>query len=251
MNDRRDEFVVIIPARYASTRLPGKPLLEIGDKSLIRHVCDQALKSQASQIIVATDDARIADHLDGSAVTVVMTSVDCQSGTDRIAQAASILNLAHDTVVVNLQGDEPFMPEGVINQIAQSLINNPDVCMSTGCEPLTERADWNNPNVVKVTRDKNDIALYFSRSLIPFATDEQHSRVYKHLGIYAYTVNYIKKYAALEPCGLERTEKLEQLRALYNGDRIIVTEVNEPTGIGVDTPDDLQAAINFYQLRNH
>ena len=247
MPDLANNFVVVIPARFSSTRLPGKPLLKIVDKTLIRHVCDKAQMSLASQVVVATDDQRIADHLKGSNITVVMTSVDCQSGTDRIAQAVTLLNLAADTVIVNLQGDEPFMPAMVINQMAQTLIDNPDVSMSTGCEPIRDKNDWANPNVVKVTRDKNNRALYFSRSQIPYTHDSHNRQIFKHLGIYAYRVKYIKEFASLPPCELERTEKLEQLRALYNGDRIIATEVNEPTGVGVDTAEDLETARNIYQ----
>ena len=246
MSERSEDFIVIIPARYESTRLPGKPLLEIGDKTLIRHVCDNALLSQASRVIVATDDQRIAAHLAGSHITVVMTSADCQSGTDRIAQAASILDINNETVVVNLQGDEPFMPPVVINQIAHALIENPHVQMSTGCENLTNKNEWNNPNIVKVTRDKDDLALYFSRSQIPYGADGRNQQVFRHLGIYAYTVGYIKTFASQISCQLEQTEKLEQLRALYNGDRIIVTEITQPTGIGVDTADDLEAARKYY-----
>ena len=240
-------FVVIIPARYASTRLPGKPLLDIGDKTLIRHVCDTALMSQASQVIVATDDQRIADHLHDSKITVVMTSSDCQSGTDRIAQAVRMLNLSGETVVVNLQGDEPFMPPGVINQVARALTDNPEVSMSTGCVQLKNCKEWDSADVVKVTRDKNQLALYFSRSLIPYCVGDQNQQIFKHLGIYAYCVDYIKKFASLSPCLLEKSEKLEQLRALYNGDRIIVIEITQPTGIGVDTPADLEAARIIYK----
>lgn len=251
MADSQNKFVVVIPARYASSRLPGKPLVEIGDRTLISHVCNNALKSQASQVIVATDDQRIADHLDTLNVTVVMTSTHCQSGTDRIAQAVTLLTLDDDLVVVNLQGDEPFMPATVINQIARALKVNPDVAMSTGCEQLTDQSEWHNPNVVKVTRDKNNLALYFSRSLIPNTAEPKSKMIFKHLGIYAYNVKYIKMFASLAPCELEQTEKLEQLRALYNGDRIIVNEVTEPTGVGVDTPDDLESARKIYQHNKH
>lgn len=232
----------MIPARYGSTRLPGKPLLKIGDKSLIRHVCDKALVSQADQVIVATDDHRIAEHLDDSAVTVVMTSKDCQSGSDRIAQASSSLKIPDETVIVNLQGDEPFMPPTVIDCIAAALHDNPGVQMSTGCERLADEQAWESPDVVKVTRDKNQMALYFSRSLIPYSVDHRNQTVFKHLGIYAYSAGYLKTFATLDPCQLEKSEKLEQLRALYNGDRIIVCEITQPTGIGVDTPADLAAA---------
>ena len=247
MTEMQEKFVVVIPARYASTRLAGKPLVEIGDKTLISHVCDKALMSQAIKVIVATDDQRIADHLDSHNVTVVMTSTHCQSGTDRIAQAVTLLNLDDDLVVVNLQGDEPFMPATVINQIAWALLDNPNVSMSTGCEQLTDQSEWLNPNVVKVARDKNNLALYFSRSLIPYTDNPNSKQIFKHLGIYAYKVAYIKMFSSLAPCELEQTEKLEQLRALHNGDRIVVNEVTEPTGVGVDTPDDLESARKFYQ----
>lgn len=251
MAETAEDFVVIIPARYASTRLPGKPLLEIGSRSLIRHVCDKALLSQARQVIVATDNLDIADHLKEEQITAVMTSTECQSGTDRIAQAVSLLNLDDDTVVVNLQGDEPFMPPAVIRLVAQALIDNPQVKISTGCEKLTLESDWNNPNVVKVTRDKNDLALYFSRSLIPHCAGTDNPTIFKHLGIYAYRAGYIKAFARMMPCDLEKSEKLEQLRALYNGDRVIVTEIAQSTGIGVDTPEDLETARKFYDNYRH
>ncbi len=249
MPDFAKEFVVIIPVRYASTRLPGKPLLKIGDRTLIRHVCDRALESSAGSVFVATDDQRIADHLADTAITVVMTSTECQSGTDRIAEASRLLNLPAEAVIVNLQGDEPFMPPGVIDQIAHALISNAGVHMSTGCEQIKNNIDWNCPDIVKVTRDKNDLALYFSRSVIPFSVDKHDQKIYKHLGIYSYSVDYLKKFASLAPCRLEQSEKLEQLRALYNGDRIIVPEIYEPTGIGVDTPEDLDAARKMYEQR--
>ena len=243
MQDNKNEFVVIIPARFASSRLPGKPLKHIGDKTLIQHVCHRASESDASQVIVATDDIRILDHVNNSGFKAVMTSEDCQSGTDRIAQAASLFDLSEQTVIVNLQGDEPFMPAQVINQVAANLTDNPDASMSTGCEILNDHGDYSNPDVVKVVRDKNQFALYFSRSLIPFNRDQSGQQdVYKHLGIYAYTVSYIKQFASLNPCELELTEKLEQLRALWHGDKIIVTEITQPTGIGVDTPEDLKHA---------
>ena len=247
MHELASNFVIIVPVRYASTRLPGKPLLKIGDQTLIRHVCNQALMSQASRVIVATDDQRIAEHLADPQITVVMTSTDCQSGTDRIAQASRILDLPDDIVVVNLQGDEPFMPPGVIDQIAQALFDNPETHVSTACEQLANKSQWDSPDVVKVTRDKNQLALYFSRSVIPYCAEVENQQVFKHLGIYAYTVDYVRKFAALKPCQLELSEKLEQLRVLYNGDRIIVTEITQSTGIGVDTPGDLEEARRIYR----
>ena len=247
MKNSKNGFVVIIPARFASTRLPGKPLKLIGDKTLIEHVCQRASESKASQIIVATDNQSIFDHVKDSGFKAIMTSEQCQSGTDRIAEAAVALQLPDQSTIVNLQGDEPFMPANVINQIAQSLIDNPQASMSTGCELLKNRHDYSNPDIVKVVRDKNDFALYFSRSQIPFSREQSDLHpVYKHLGIYAYSVAYIKQFASLKPCDLELTEKLEQLRALWHGDKIVVTQISQPTGIGVDTQTDLEQARELY-----
>ena len=242
-----NKFVVIIPARYASTRLPGKPLKVIGDRTLIQHVCQRAGESAAEDVIVATDDKRIFDHVIESGYKAVITSEHCQSGTDRIAEAVDALELGGDVIIVNLQGDEPFMPTEVINQIANSLAENTQAAMSTGCELLNSPDDYINPDIVKVVRDKNDMALYFSRSYIPFCRDNlSQNNVYKHLGIYAYTAAYVKQFASLNPCELELTEKLEQLRALWQGDKIIVSEVKQATGIGIDTPEDLELARNYY-----
>jgi len=241
-------FVVIIPARYASTRLPGKPLKDIGGKTLLEHVCDRASDSDAKKVIVATDDQRIFSHIQTCGFEAIMTDDDCESGTDRIAQACEKLELADDIIVVNLQGDEPFMPAAVINQIATSLDQNSVASMSTGCELLTNTTEFSNPDIVKVVRDKDDYALYFSRSFIPFTRQNpQPHNVYKHLGIYAYSVGYIKKFASLSPCEIEQSEKLEQLRALWQGDKIYVTEITQATGIGVDTQADLEQARRIYK----
>ena len=242
----KNKFVVIIPARYASTRLSGKPLKKIGDKSLIQHVCQRAEESIATEVIVATDDQRILDHVELSGFKAVLTSENCQSGTDRIAEAVKILELDDQTTIVNLQGDEPFMPADVINQMATSLIENSEAVMSTGCERLKSVKDYTNPDIVKVVRDKNDLALYFSRSYIPFSRNNNEQTVYKHLGIYAYRAGYVKHFASLNPCELELTEKLEQLRVLWHGDKIVVKEVTQATGIGVDTPADLELARKYY-----
>ncbi len=252
MKTQNDDFVVIIPARFASIRLPGKLLLQIGDKTLIQHVCDRASESDAKQIIVATDDQRIFDHVSTLGVDAIMTSDDCQSGTDRIAEASEKLYLTDETVIVNLQGDEPFMPATVINQIAASLNQNPLAAMSTGCELLANSSDFSNPDIVKVVCDKNGFALYFSRSMVPYSRESiKTQKVYKHLGIYAYTVGYIKQFASLNPCELEQTEKLEQLRVLWHGDKIIVTEIKQPTGVGVDTKADLEQARKLFAELNN
>ena len=245
------DFIVVIPARYASTRLPGKPLLQIGDKSLIHHVCQQASNSKASQVIVATDEQKIANHVSNCGFTAVMTSPDCESGTDRIAQAVSLLQTPDDTIVINLQGDEPFMPAKVIDQLASQLSQHAVAKLSTACERLVNQDDWNNPDIVKVVANANNEALYFSRSLIPYMRDQSHTHVYKHLGIYAYTVKYIKEFASMPACALELTEKLEQLRALWFGHTITLYEVTQPTGIGVDTPEDLEQARLIYKESQH
>ena len=245
MNYQR--FSVIIPARYASSRLPGKVLLKIGGKALIQHVCDQAAKSQAENIVVATDDERVAAYIERHGYRVLMTSPQCRSGTDRVAQAVTELQWPDESVIVNLQADEPFISPLLINQVAGALIDNPVASMSSACERIEHERDWLDANVVKVVRDKHDMALYFSRSVIPHDRDGiQYRNYFKHIGIYAYKVSYVKKIAAINSCDLEAAEKLEQLRVLYQGDKIIVPQTGHGNGIGVDTQADLRKARQWY-----
>lgn len=247
MSSTQTDFTVVIPARHGSTRLPGKPLLDIGGKSLIQHVCERAAQSNASRVVVATDHEEILQHVTGHGFDAVMTAGSCQSGTDRIAETVTALGLGDDEMIVNLQGDEPFMPATVINQVVRALADSPEAAMSTACEMITDTAMYSRADVVKVVMDSNGSALYFSRSVIPHDRDGDGAHpVYRHLGIYAYRAGYVKHFASQKPCPLELAEKLEQLRGLWHGERIVVSEVHESTGIGVDTIEDLELARQFY-----
>jgi 3-deoxy-manno-octulosonate cytidylyltransferase (CMP-KDO synthetase) len=243
------DFIVIIPARFGSSRFPGKVLVDIKGKPMIQHVIERALEAGAQQVVVATDDERVKDAI-GDACTVVMTRDDHESGTERLAEVVDRLGLADDKIVVNVQGDEPFVPAANINQVA-GLLNNAGSPMATLCTPLHDRKEAVNPNAVKVVRNHNDHALYFSRSTIPFERDAlinditnpaevDLSNLRRHIGIYAYRAGYIKQYVSYTPSPLEKIESLEQLRALWYGDSIIVKDAVEPPPVGIDTPEDLQ-----------
>ena len=230
-------FSVIIPARYASTRFPGKPLVDLAGKPMVVRVCERAAQSGASGVHVATDDERIASAVKAHGFKVVMTRADHASGTDRLAEAATQLGLGDQHVVVNVQGDEPLIEPKLIGQLAERL-GNAD--MATACHAIHDVASLANPNVVKVVMDATGHALYFSRSRIPYPR-EGEAPCFRHAGIYAYRVGFLRRYAALAPAPLERTEALEQLRALWHGHRIavVVSETDIPPG--VDTPQDLEA----------
>lgn len=240
-------FTVIIPARYASSRLPAKPLAMIGDMPLVQHVYVQAKKSAAQRVVVATDDQRIADVVHGFGGHVVMTSSTHESGTDRLEEAVRILGLSDDDIVVNVQGDEPLIPPAVIDQVAVNLANS-QVPMATLCEPVSRLADIRNPNIVKVVMNAQGIALYFSRAPIPYARDDfpvatdecRFDGWFRHLGIYAYRVTLLRQFVSWSMAPLERIEKLEQLRVLWNGVGIHVAESCVSIPPGVDTPDDLE-----------
>lgn len=247
-------FVVIIPARYASTRLPGKPLLKIAGIPLLQHVYNVASKSEAESVYIATDDERILRLAESFGADTLMTATTHRTGTDRLAEAVNQLNLDRDTIIVNLQGDEVGMSEKVINQVAQILLNNPASNMATICENLTDSKQILDPNVVKVVRDKHGRALYFSRSAIPWyrslSTDIDDDNVpvscFKHIGLYAYRVGFLQYFTELPVCELEQQESLEQLRALFHGEEIYVEIACETTGVGVDTPDDLERARQLF-----
>jgi len=230
-------FSVIIPARYASTRFPGKPLVDLAGKPMVVRVCERAAQSGASGVHVATDDERIASAVKAHGFKVVMTRADHASGTDRLAEAATQLGLGDQHIVVNVQGDEPLIEPKLIGQLAERL-GNAD--MATACHAIHDAASLANPNVVKVVMDATGHALYFSRSRIPYPR-EGEAPCFRHAGIYAYRVGFLRRYAALAPAPLERTEALEQLRALWHGHRIavVVSETDIPPG--VDTPQDLEA----------
>ncbi len=229
--------IAIIPARYASTRLPGKPLLAETGKPLIQHVVEAVQNASAlGRIVVATDDARIADAVAAFGGEAVMTSADCRTGTDRLAEAAGTLGLADDAIVVNVQGDEPDIPPACLDALVALLVDT-DAPMATLCTPLpAEKAA--DPNKVKVVRAGNGLALYFSRSLIPHDRDATgEASHFLHLGVYAYRAGFLKHFAGLPSTPAESVEKLEQLRALEHGFPIAVAEVDYD-GVGIDTPED-------------
>jgi 3-deoxy-manno-octulosonate cytidylyltransferase (CMP-KDO synthetase) len=241
-------FTVIIPARYASARFPGKPLADLAGKPMVVRVCERAKQSGAVAVHVATDDERIAAAVRQHGFTVVMTRPDHASGTDRLADAAEQLGLGDEHIVVNVQGDEPLIAPALIRDVAQLLERRRAAAMATACHAIHDGATAANPNVVKVVLDAQGYALYFSRAEIPFPrADSEMSGVpsYRHAGIYAYRVRFLREYAALAPAPIERAEALEQLRALWHGHRIavVVSETDIPPG--VDTPQDLQAVLRM------
>lgn len=241
-------FTVIIPARYQATRLPGKPLADLGGRPLLQWVHERALASGAAQVVVATDDARIEAVARAFGAEVVLTSPDHRSGTDRIAEAAHHLGLADDAVVINVQGDEPLMPPALIRQVAGNLVSRPAADMATLSQRIVTLAELANPNAVKVVVNRDGYALYFSRALIPLPRDGMPQAEHlteispgwqRHLGIYAYRVAFLRAFVRWPPCSLENTEMLEQLRALWNGACVHVEEACAPAPQGVDTPEDL------------
>lgn len=244
-----DAFIVVIPARFASSRLPGKPLQDIAGKPMIQHVWEQARRSGAQRVVVATDDARIVEACERFGAEVLMTCAEHNSGTDRLAEVAEKLGLAADAIVVNVQGDEPLIPPAVIDQVAANLAANPQAAIATLAEPLGDAQALFNPNVVKVLSDLNGLALTFSRAPLPWARDEfarDRNQLpagvpfRRHIGIYAYRAGFLADFVAWGPCWLEDTECLEQLRALWHGQRIHVADAVEPPPAGVDTPEDLE-----------
>ena len=237
-------FIVIIPSRFASTRLPGKPLVDIAGKPLIEHVVDRANESNAKRVIVATDDQQIVDALQGVDCEVVMTRVDHLSGSDRLVEVLETLKIQDQEIVVNVQGDEPLIPAKLINQVADYLSKSSQAVMSTAAHKIASDADLQNPNVVKVVIDQTGKALYFSRAAIPFSRDNSLTRApaqaWHHIGIYAYRAEFLKRYSKLKPSALEKSESLEQLRVMDNGETIMVQTIDYDAGIGVDTPEDLE-----------
>jgi 3-deoxy-manno-octulosonate cytidylyltransferase (CMP-KDO synthetase) len=234
------KFHVLIPARYASTRFPGKPLAELHGKPMVVHVCDRAAQSGASAVHVATDDERVASAVRKHGHQALMTRVEHASGTDRLAEAAQLLNLDEDQTVVNVQGDEPLIAPQLISEVAALLDKRREAAVSTACHPISDTASFSNPNVVKVVLDARGYALYFSRSPIPYPR-EPGATCYRHAGIYGYRVGFLKQYAALPPSPPEKAEGLEQLRALWHGYRIAVATSEAEIAPGVDTPQDLEA----------
>ena len=242
-------FSVVIPARYGSTRLPGKPLLDIAGKPMIQRVWEQARASGAAEVIVATDDQRIESAARDFGAEVCMTRPSHPSGTDRLQEVALLRSWDADHVVVNVQGDEPLIPPALIEQVATNLATHADAAIATLCEPIIQLGELTNPNAVKVVADEQGRALYFSRATIPWPreafADAQSTMPegnwFRHIGIYAYRAAFLHRYVTWKPAPLEQLEQLEQLRALYHGECIHVAPACEAVPGGVDTSDDLAA----------
>ncbi len=243
-------FTVLIPARLASTRLPNKPLADIGGVPMVVRVAQRALQSSAIRTVVAADSAAIVDKCAEFGIAAVLTQADHPSGSDRLAEACCMLGLTDDDIVVNVQGDEPLIDPALIDAVAALLHARPDCTMSTAAHSISELADFVNPNVVKVVLDARQCALYFSRAPIPVARDfagkawwnagSALPRPLRHVGIYGYRVGFLRQFPALAPAPLEQLESLEQLRALWHGHRIAVHLTEHAPGPGVDTPEDLE-----------
>jgi 3-deoxy-manno-octulosonate cytidylyltransferase (CMP-KDO synthetase) len=243
------EFKVVIPARYASVRLPGKPLLKIAGKPMLEHVHARALESGASEVVIATDDGRIADVAKDFQAQVCMTRETHRSGSDRIAEVVQQMAWGKNTIVVNLQGDEPSMPPVLINQVADDMAAHEAAGVTTLSAPILDKALLFDPHVVKVVTDINGYALYFSRAPIPWHRDEfvdperplpEVTGFARHIGLYAYRAGYLKQFVAWEHAPIERAESLEQLRVLWHGGKIHVSQARVEPGHGVDTQEDLK-----------
>ncbi|NCP63126.1 MAG: 3-deoxy-manno-octulosonate cytidylyltransferase [Paraglaciecola sp.] len=249
-------FSVIIPARYASTRFLGKPLVDINGKPMVQHVYERAIESGASRVIVATDDARIAKVVSDFGGQYCMTAAHHESGTERLAEVIETEGFLAHELVVNVQGDEPFIPAENIQQVAENLYHHQQAEMATLAVKIVDVEEAFNPNVVKVVIDKQGFALYFSRATIPYdrsrfldeeLIDEIGDYYLRHLGIYAYRAGFIKQYVNMSPSGLEQIESLEQLRVLWHGEKIHVDIARHTPPVGIDTPEDLTRLLqNMY-----
>ncbi|MCV6622899.1 MAG: 3-deoxy-manno-octulosonate cytidylyltransferase [Cellvibrionaceae bacterium] len=248
------EFFVVIPARYASSRLPAKPLADIAGKPMIQWVVERAQLSDAKQVIVATDDERIEAAVKAFGGEVIMTRADHQSGTDRLQEVAEKYGMAPDAIVVNVQGDEPLIPAEVINQVANNLDRAKEASVATLSEPIHSVEDFCNPNIVKALSDEQGIAMTFSRAPIPWPRDAFAKNQdtlpegfvpQRHIGIYAYRVALLNRFVTWDMAPIEATESLEQLRVLWHGEKIHLAEACAEVPGGVDTPEDLQRVIDF------
>ncbi len=248
-------FTALIPARYASTRLPGKPLADIAGKPMVVRVAERAQRAGAARVAVATDDARIKAAVEAHGFETCLTRADHPTGTDRLAEAARLLGLDAEDIVVNVQGDEPLLAPELIRSMATLAAAHPDAAIATACHAIADPAEAFNPNVVKVVLDARGYALYFSRATIPWARDAfaaDASRIppglplYRHYGLYAYRVSFLQLYPTLAPAPIERFEALEQLRALWHGHRIVVRITDGTPAPGVDTPEDLERVRALY-----
>ncbi|MFT5592639.1 MAG: 3-deoxy-manno-octulosonate cytidylyltransferase (CMP-KDO synthetase) [Oceanicoccus sp.] len=242
------DYKIVIPARYGSSRLPGKPLIKLAGKPMVQHVYERALATGVEEIVIATDDQRIFDVAQGFGAKVIMTSVDHENGTERIAEVAQKLGWAADDVIVNVQGDEPLIPRELIELTAKGLLDHPVAGMSSLCTPIETAEDAFDPNAVKAVLDNAGFAMYFSRAPIPWDRDlyksgkaklTQKAPVYRHIGMYGYRVSFLQQYATMEMTALEQAESLEQLRALCYGVKIHMGVIDQAPGHGVDTPDDV------------
>ena len=242
-------FIAVIPARFASTRLPGKPLTDIAGKPMVVRVAEQAAASGAQQVVIATDHDDVKRVAERHGWVALMTRADHAQGTDRIAEVVEMLKLADEAIVVNVQGDEPLVDPALIRAVADALAANPEAAIATAAHPIDDAREFFNPNVVKVVCDAKGFAHYFSRAPIPYARDAfarnkeklpENFPALRHIGIYAYRASFLKRYAALPPAPAEQFESLEQLRAMYHGDRIAVAIWPDALPPGVDTPEDLE-----------
>lgn len=250
-------FRVVIPARYASSRLPGKPLADIGGRPMVLRVLDRALQAGADEVVVATDDARVRQAVEAAGYRALMTSPDHQSGTERLVEVAETLGWADDTLVVNVQGDEPLIEPALIREAARQLVLHDDAVMATLAHPIHEHADFINPNVVKVVSDEAGYAVYFSRAPIPWPRDAFSAQAamphelgaLRHIGLYAYRAGFLRTYAGLAASPLERHEMLEQLRVIWHGYRISLGITPNAPMPGVDTPADLERVCQLFAQR--
>ena len=238
---------MVIPARFAATRLPGKPLIKFGGQPLLQHVYQAATSSNAKEVIIATDDTRIEAAAREFGARVVMTSPTHRNGTERIAEAAGLLQLPGSCIVVNVQGDELGLPPALIDQVAASLAEAHDAPMASLYAPLRSTQELNNPNCVKVVTDARGYALMFSRSALPWNASEAAASGFRHIGIYAFSCDFLNICAQLPVCELEQVERLEQLRALYHGYRIYMQQAVVEPGPGINTPEDVSAARQAYE----
>lgn len=234
------DFHVVVPARYASSRLPGKPLIDIGGVPMVVRVWRRASEAGAASVIVATDDERVRRACEEAGAAVRMTRRDHASGSDRLAEVASSEGWSDEAIIVNVQADEPLLPPALIRQVVRLLETDAEADIATLAEPLENAVDYADPNVVKVVCDRRGRALYFSRARIPYHPDALPEGARRHVGLYAYRSASLATFVAAEPAPLERLERLEQLRALWLGQTIVVGDVETPPGPGVDTPRDLE-----------